>query len=152
MRQGCKMFFKYLAEKKIEVLLAILLIILTSFSVSYALFAGGHTVFPDTTSPEYDRIEFCVRCHPDVVDTVMVSEHNNSGCICHGYNPNASSNYTVNVKHNLTKDIYCTNCHSNFNETGNITIQNNLSGLNQSGHYIIGGNTILYNHSREFFN
>ena len=145
------MLCKYFIKKQ-QILLLIILILFTSISISYGLFAGGHTVYMNTTGPVYDNIEFCVKCHRNVIETVLAGEHRSAGCICHGYNPNGSTMYNVNVKHNLTKDIYCTNCHSNFNETGQITINNSLSGLNQSGHYITANSTILFNHSKEFFN
>lgn len=141
-----------LLRAEIKALLVIAVISFTLVSVSYGLFAGGHTVFVNKTSATYGGAEFCVQCHKNVADTVMVSEHNDAGCICHGYNPNVSAQYDVNLKHNLTKDVYCTNCHSNYNETGEIEIYDNLSGLNQSGHYITGNISVLYNHSREFFN
>ena len=145
------MVLEFITNRKKEALLTILIII-SSVSTSYGLFAGGHIVYVNTTNPTYDGIAFCVDCHLNVTDTViMESGHSNAGCICHGYNPNVSAIYNVNVKHNLTKDIYCTNCHSDFNETGQITIYENMSGLNQSGHYITGNISILYNHSRDFF-
>lgn len=57
------------------------------------------------------------------------------------------------MTHNLTKKIYCTNCHSKYNETsGDIMIHSGISGLNQSAHYIINKtDSQLYSNSRGFF-
>ncbi len=119
---------------------------------TYALFSGSHTVYENKTSPA----DFCIKCHPTKV-TVGVSAHANAGCVCHGYNPNITDpTKNINVAHNITKQVYCTNCHSNYdNNTGNITIHQdggtNISGINQSAHYITNNTATLYNHSKQFF-
>jgi hypothetical protein len=122
---------------------------------TYAVFSGGHAIYENkTTAPE-----FCIKCHPDKVSFVNKSIHRNAGCICHGYNPNASSLYNINLAHNLTKQIYCTNCHTNYSiDTGDIIIHQDenmiISGINQSAHYIIpkGNKAQVYDRARQFFN
>jgi len=59
----------------------------------------------------------------------------------------------VDMAHDLTKKIYCTNCHSKYNETsGDIVIYSGISGLKQSAHYIIDKtDDQLYNNSKGFF-
>ncbi len=79
----------------------------------------------------------------------LVSAHSNAGCICHGYSPNLS----LNIRHNLTKDIYCTNCHSDYNSEGEIVVYYSpvVVAMNQSAHYITNNTEILYNHSYKYF-
>ena len=127
-------------DKKILLLFAIFGVILAASMLNtYAIFAGSHTVYENKTS----ATEFCNKCHPTKVLSVNAGVHKNAGCSCHGYNPNITDpTRNINVAHNLTKNIYCTNCHSNYNiTTGNITIHedggNKISGINQSAHYII---------------
>jgi hypothetical protein len=132
-----------------RIIIAGILIILI-ISIANAMLSGSHELFKTETTPQ----EFCSKCHPVSAANVSAGAHSPVNCICHGYNPNSSAQYNVNMTHNLTKKIYCTNCHSKYNETsGNIMIYSGISGLNQSAHYII--NTTdpqLYNNSREFFN
>lgn len=140
-------------DKKILLLFAIFGVILAaSMFNTYAIFAGSHTVYENKTT----AANFCIKCHPTKVSIVSVSAHKNAGCICHGYNPNlTNSTQNINVAHNLTKNIYCTNCHSNYEDDGNITIHqeggNKISGINQSAHYITNVTSTLYNHSKQFF-
>ncbi|MFQ6105841.1 MAG: hypothetical protein ACE5NL_02090, partial [Candidatus Hydrothermarchaeaceae archaeon] len=68
-------------------------------------------------------------------------------------------------KHNLTKNIYCTNCHTNYTQTGENAgkiLTRNVSGQetwteNQSAHYIFfnrSDETLideLYNRSKTYF-
>ena len=141
-------------DKKILLLFAIFGIIFAgSMFTTYAIFSGSHTVYKNTTPAT--AADFCIKCHPTKVSTVSVSAHANAGCICHGYNPNSTEIYNINVAHNLTKQIYCTNCHSNYDDAGNITIHgdgsNAVSGLNQSAHYITNDTATLYRHSKQFF-
>ena len=138
--------------KKILLLFAIFGILLAaSMFTTYAIFSGSHTVYKNTTT----AADFCIKCHPTKVSIVSVSAHANAGCLCHGYNPNSTEIYNLNVAHNLTKQIYCTNCHSNYNDAGNITIHddgiNTVSGLNQSAHYITNDTATLYKHAKQFF-
>ncbi len=123
------------------------LALLSYIYLTHAMFSGSHTVYKNKST----AAEFCIKCHPAKVATLSKSAHANAGCICHGYNPNSSAEYNINVAHNLTKQIYCTNCHSNYNTTGEITIHDHLSGINQSAHYITNNTSILYLHAKQFF-
>ena len=125
-------------DKKIILLFGIFGVLLAvGMMNTYAVFSGTHTIYKNKTTPE----EFCTKCHPTKVSNVSLSVHANAGCICHGYAPNLTELYNINLAHNLTKNIYCTNCHSNYNiTTGNITIHydgGDVNGINQSAHYII---------------
>lgn len=125
-------------NRRIAVLVAA--IALVSSMTAYALLATSHTTFKDRDN----ATEFCNKCHSGAVGNVTHGAHSPANCICHGYNLNETEQYKVNLRHGLTKDIYCTNCHSDFNETtGNITIQTEpyLSGLNQTAHYLIKDDT-----------
>lgn len=143
-------------DKKLLLLFAIFGVLLgASVLTTYAVFSGSHTVFKNTTADT--AADFCVKCHPDKVTIINfpLNAHRNAGCICHGYAPNASQIYNINAAHNLTKNIYCTNCHSNYDDNGNITIHLNgptsISGINQSAHYITNNTLTLINHSKQFF-
>ena len=118
---------------------------------SQALFQGSHTLYTNKSSVDYGVAEMCVKCHQNQVSSTMVSAHGNAGCICHGYNPSADPDQSINLAHNMTKQIYCTNCHSNYDSDGQITIYSGVSGLNQSGHYITNNVSVLYNHSINLF-
>ncbi|MCZ7385587.1 MAG: hypothetical protein O8C63_12685 [Candidatus Methanoperedens sp.] len=146
-------------DKKILLLFAIFGILLAaSMFTTYAIFSGSHTVYKNTTPAT--AADFCFKCHPTKVSIVNTSAHANAGCICHGYNPNINETYNLNAAHNLTKQIYCTNCHSNYTiSTGKITIHNDvglgeISGINQSAHYIIASSsnkTPVYDRAKQFF-
>jgi hypothetical protein len=139
-------------DKKILLLFAIFGILLAaSMFTTYAIFSGSHTIYTNKTT----AVDFCIKCHPTKVSIVNASAHANVGCICHGYNPNINETYNLNAAHNLTKNIYCTNCHSNYEDDGNITIHQvgsvNISGINQSAHYITSDTATLYRHAKQFF-
>lgn len=141
-------------DKKIILLFAIFgAILAASMFTTYAIFSGSHTVYENKTT----AANFCTKCHLTKVSIVSASAnaHKNVGCICHGYNPNLTEAYNINVAHNLTKNIYCTNCHSNYTDAGNITIHVDagidISGINQSAHYITNNTGILYSHAKQFF-
>lgn len=144
-------------DKKILLLMAIFgIIFAASMFTTYAIFSGSHTIYENKIT----AVDFCIKCHPTKVSSLSVSAHANAGCICHGYNPNSTEIYNINVAHNLTKQIYCTNCHSNYTiSTGDIAIfhdQDNgdISGINQSAHYIIASSdnkTPLYDRAKQFF-
>ncbi|UZE91959.1 MAG: hypothetical protein IB616_04355 [Methanosarcinales archaeon] len=136
-----------LSDRRKIIIIGVVMVMLFTSLTAYALFFGSHMMYTRKASPDYGSAEFCVKCHPDVVATVMVSAHNATGCICHGYDPEAG----INLAHNLTKQIYCTNCHSNYDAEGNIIIHEGVSGLNQSGHYITNDTVTLYNNSQQFF-
>lgn len=144
-------------DKKIILLFAIFGVLLAASMLNtYAVFSGSHTIYENRTT----AVDFCIKCHPSKVSNLSFSAHANAGCICHGYNPNSSEIYNINVAHNLTKQIYCTNCHSNYTiSTGKIIIHNDaglgeISGINQSAHYIISSSsnkTPIYDRARQFF-
>ncbi len=118
------------------------------------LFAGSHTLYDNKTTAS----GFCIKCHPDKVNIINISTnaHRNAGCACHGYNPNATDLYNINAAHNLTKNIYCTDCHTNYNlTTGNIMIHNGgIVANNQSAHYLINSSNRndTYQRARNLFN
>lgn len=114
------------------------------------MFSGSHDLFKDKDTPQ----QFCGKCHYASVANVSAGAHNPVNCLCHGYNPNSSATYNVNMTHDLTKKIYCTNCHTKYDETtGDMTIKTGVSGNNQSAHYIMGkADPQLPNNSRSFFN
>lgn len=141
-------------DKKILLLFALFGVLLAaSMFTTYAIFSGSHTVYKNTTPAT--AADFCTKCHPTKVSIVNASAHANAGCICHGYNPNVDPTQNINAAHNLTKNIYCTNCHSNYEDDGNITIHQvgivNISGINQSAHYITNDTGKLYRHAKQFF-
>ncbi len=118
------------------------------------LFAGSHTLYENKTT----AFAFCTKCHPDKVTTLSITSnaHRNAGCICHGYNPNATELYNINAAHNLTKNIYCTDCHTNYDlTTGNITIHNGeITANKQSAHYLINSSNKdeMYRRAGQIFN
>ena len=137
---------------KIITYLLILLILLATPLIAYAIFSEGHSTYKTETTPT----DFCKKCHLNQTTAINYSEHASANCICHGYNPNATAAYNVNETHELQTQVYCTSCHSDYhNVTGNITIHTipTVSGLNQSGHYILNTSSLdtLYNHSAQQF-
>ncbi len=136
-------------KKMVFVVLCVALLFSAFLISSYALFSGSHTVYTNRTNAS----QFCVKCHSATVSSVMVSGHGGVGCLCHGYNPNATSEYNLNLAHNLTKEIYCTNCHSTYDSAGNITIHTDpiISGINQSAHYITNNRSVLARNTEDFF-
>lgn len=134
---------------------SIVAVMLVAIIDTQAFFVGDHALQTDTSNDPEGSIKLCSKCHDGIVNTVKVSAHPNSGCLCHGYNPTITPSENVNVAHNMTKQIYCTNCHSNYdNVTGEITLSTSpfISGLNQSGHYITNDTATLYRHAQDFFN
>ena len=107
------------ARMKVTLLVIGLLVVgLAAVINTQALFQDSHTLYTNKTSAS----DMCIKCHPEQVSRTMVSAHANAGCICHGYNPSADPDQNINLAHNMTKQIYCTNCHSNYDENGDITI------------------------------
>ena len=139
---------KLIATKKRIAVLAAAIILVSSLT-AYALLATSHTTYKTTEN-------FCTKCHAGVATNVSAGIHDPANCICHGYLINGTYDnitYDINLKHNLTKDIYCTNCHSDSNETGDIPIQISpyTSGRNQTAHYLIKDNkTAIYDHARDY--
>ena len=136
-------------SKKI-IIVGIIITIILIISIANAMFSGNHDLFQNKDTPQ----QFCSKCHSSSVVSVSAGAHNPVNCICHGYNPNSSATYNVNMTHDLTKKIYCTNCHTKYDEnTGDMTIRAGISGNNQSAHYIMSKtDPQLYNNSRGFFN
>ncbi|MEA1870498.1 MAG: hypothetical protein U9N09_10255 [Euryarchaeota archaeon] len=131
-------------KKRIAVLAAA--IILVSSLTAYALLATSHTTYKT-------KENFCTKCHANVATNVSAGIHYPANCICHGYLINDT--HCIDRKHNLTKDIYCTNCHSDSNETGDIPIHVSpyTSGRNQTAHYLIKDNTTaIYEHAEGYLN
>lgn len=140
---------KLIATKKRIAVLAAAIILVSSLT-AYALLATSHTTYKT-------KDDFCTKCHAGVAANVSAGIHNSANCICHGYLTNSTydnGTYDINRKHNLTKDIYCTNCHSDSNETGDIPIRISppyISGRNQTAHYLIKDNkTAIYDHARDY--
>ncbi len=140
----------------------LLYVLLTAFAISLgivltsAFYPGSHSLYLNKTATTQPTAaaEFCIKCHQERVASVDASVHRDAGCICHGYNPNLTAEYNINLAHNLTKDIYCTNCHSGYNvTTGVIDIHSGMSGLNQSAHYILkkGDRAGAYLRAKQFF-
>lgn len=132
-----------------KIIIAGMAIILIA-GVSNALFSNSHKLYKNETTPQ----EFCSKCHIASAANVSAGAHESVNCICHGYNPNVTAAYNVNKTHSLTKNIYCTNCHSKYNETtGEILLAPGVNGVNQSAHYIMNrSDAQLFNNSRRFFN
>ncbi len=146
-------------SKNEKILLYVLMI---AFAISLgvvltsAFYPGSHSLFLNKSADQQPTAaaEFCVKCHEQRVASVNISVHRNAGCICHGYNPNMTAQFNINLAHNLTKDIYCTNCHSGYDvASGAIDIHSGLSGLNQSAHYILkkGDRAGAYQRAKQFF-
>jgi hypothetical protein len=130
-----------------------------------AVFYGSHTMYETENSTAYGYAEFCLECHDTIVRDISGSgAHNNTACICHGYNPNATSTMrNVNLAHNLTKNAYCTNCHTRYDEnTGELNVTGGdgavINVQNQSAHYIYynasNASSIeeIYNRTWKYFN
>ncbi len=139
---------KLIATKKRIAVLAAAIILVSSLT-AYALFATSHTTYKT-------KDNFCDKCHAGVIVNVSAGIHEHANCICHGYLTNSTydnGTYDINLKHSLTKDIYCTNCHSDSNETGDIPIRISpyTSGRNQTAHYLIKDNkTAIYDHAIDY--
>lgn len=114
-------------------------------------FAGSHTMEEKKNSTDYGNIYICANCHEEEVFLNNLSAHRVAGCVCHGYAPNLSIEYNINAAHNLTKNLYCTNCHANYDINGMQEIYPGILTSNQSGHYIKKNTTMVYNHAQKFF-
>jgi hypothetical protein len=147
----------------------ILIALVYAILPSQAKIFGSHSVYKVRSTPTTGDIYFCEKCHPDIAGNITVNHTYKahgafSGCICHGYYPNYTAitgpnglnyNFSINLKHNLTKNIYCTNCHTNYNTTGQIDTGNISNAINQSGHYINmdrSNKTELYERAYRYFN
>ncbi len=143
-------------EKRLLIILIIAFAISSGILLTSAFYPGSHSLFLNRTALTQPTAaaEFCAKCHPEKVNNVSLSVHRSAGCICHGYNPNFTQAYNINLAHNLTKNIYCTNCHSSYDiTTGAIITHDGVSGLNQSAHYILnaGNKAGAYQRAKQFF-
>lgn len=143
-----------LNRKIVLVIFATGLITASMLILASGVFSGSHTLYENRTT----AAGFCTKCHPDRVATISFASnaHKNIGCACHGYNPNSTELYNINAAHNLTKNIYCTDCHTSYNiTTGNIAIHNGgIIANNQSAHYLINrsNKNDTYQRAKYFFN
>ncbi len=144
--------------RKILAGIAIIILFVMFFLPSKARFAGSHTVYETRTDPTYGRIKFCQKCHPEIYANITQgTAHNASGCICHGYVPNITvegTDYDINVNHSLTKNIFCTNCHTRYNSTGDIEVGKDVNLQNQSAHYMFfnySEKTEIYDRAESYF-
>ncbi len=135
---------------KILLILGFIILLAIMILPQKARFAGSHTMYEKRNSSQYGRTLFCNKCHPEIVANLSTSGAHNiltTGCICHGYNPNVTVGnlYDINLNHSLTKNAYCTNCHTKYNSTGDLVVnatdvttgarvEVNVSG--QSPHYL----------------
>ena len=155
--------------KFILLLLFILIAGIYAILPSQSKISGSHSVYKVRTTPSTGDIYFCQKCHADIAGNISANHSYKahgafSGCICHGYYPNYTAiagpngvnyNYSINLKHNLTKNMYCTNCHTNYNTTGQIDIGANSNAQNQSGHYINidrSNKSEIYERAYRYFN
>lgn len=114
-------------------------------------FAGSHTMEEQKISTDYGNIYICTNCHQEEVFLNNLSAHSAAGCVCHGYAPNLTAEYNINAAHNLTRNLYCTNCHANYDINGMQEIYPGIITSSQSGHYIKKNKTIVYDHAQKFF-
>ncbi len=114
-------------------------------------FAGSHSIERQKSSAEYGNVYICANCHEEEVVLNNLSAHRAAGCICHGYAPNLTAEYNINAAHDLKKNLYCTNCHANYDINGIQEIYPGTSTSNQSGHYIKKNKTMIYDHAQKFF-
>ncbi len=137
---------------------------LTSILPGKATFAGTHTVYEKVNSSTHGDALFCTKCHPEAAGNISSSAaHSTTGCICHGYYPNYTNiggyNFSINLKHNVTLNIYCTNCHTGYNLSTGTVIAGDVNGTiiesrNQSAHYIFlneSNKTDIYVRSGKYF-
>ena len=114
-------------------------------------FSGSHSIEKEKNSTDYGLVTICARCHMEEVYLNNLSVHRVTGCVCHGYAPNSTQAFNINAQHNLTKNIYCTNCHTDYNDNGIQEIYTGITTPNQSGHYIKKNSTINYDHAQKMF-
>ncbi|HYN44791.1 MAG TPA: cytochrome c3 family protein [Candidatus Limnocylindrales bacterium] len=137
--------------KKLAFIGIVIVLLIYMLQPLVSTFAGTHSIEKQKNSTDYGMITFCAKCHEEEVYLNNLSVHKITGCVCHGYAPNLTQAYNVNAAHNLTKDIYCTNCHTNYDNNGNQQIYPGTTTGNQSGHYIMKNSTILYDHAQKLF-
>ncbi len=137
--------------KKLALIAVLILLLIYMLQPLLSAFAGSHTIETQKNSTDYGNIYICANCHQEEVVLNNLSSHSAAGCVCHGYAPNFTSQYNINAAHNLTKNLYCTNCHTNYDINGRQEIYPGITTSNQSGHYIKKNSTMTYNHAQKFF-
>jgi hypothetical protein len=138
-------------KKLILLFLASIILIIYVLQPLLGTFAGSHTMEEQKISTDYGNIYICANCHQEEVFLNNLSVHSAAGCVCHGYAPNLTAEYNINAAHNLTKNLYCTNCHANYDSNGVQEIYPGITTSNQSGHYIKKNMTMVYDHTQKFF-
>lgn len=127
------------------IILSIIVIIYVIPSV-YTTFAGSHTIEKNRNSSSLGYASLCNNCHNEEVALNNLSGHR-GGCICHGYAPS----FNINEKHNLSVNLYCTNCHANYDVNGSFEIHRGEYTSNQSAHYIMKNSSMWVEHAKKFF-
>jgi len=138
-------------KKVVLLILATFVLLIFVLQPLLGTFAGSYTMERQKTSTDYGYTSICANCHEEEVYLNSLSAHSQAGCICHGYAPNLTAEYNINAAHNLTKNLYCTNCHSNYDINGQQEIYPGIMTSNQSGHYIKKNSTMIYDHAQKFF-
>ncbi|MBW6470944.1 MAG: hypothetical protein K0A90_06965 [Methanosarcinaceae archaeon] len=138
-------------NKKLALIAVAIIFLIYMMQPLLSTFAGSHTIEMQKNSTEYGAIDMCVNCHEEEVILNNLSVHRVAGCVCHGYAPNLTAQYNINAAHALTKNLYCTNCHANYDQNGNQEIYPGTITSNQSGHYIKKNKTMVYDHAKKFF-
>ncbi len=140
---------------------ALIILVVIYIFPSRTTMAGSHTMYRtrNISAELKGEAYFCEKCHPEETGnlTALTMGHNRTQCICHGYYRNVTDDdWDINLKHQLTKDAYCTNCHSRYNASGELYVLYGKSSTwvnveNQTGHYISNESELLMNHSKEYF-
>lgn len=137
--------------KKLALIAVSIILLIYMLQPLLSTFAGSHTIERQKSSIDYGNVDICNNCHQEEVVLNSLSAHRVAGCVCHGYAPNLTAEYNINAAHNLTKNLYCTNCHANYDINGRQEIYPGTSTSNQSGHYIKKNKTMIYDHAQKFF-
>ncbi len=137
--------------KKISLIVVSTILLIYMLQPLLSTFAGSHTIERQKSSTDYGNVYICANCHEEEVDLNTLSAHRVAGCVCHGYAPNLTAEYNINAAHNLTNNLYCTNCHANYDIYGRQEIYPGITTSSQSGHYIKKNKTMIYDHAQNFF-
>ncbi len=137
--------------KKLALITVSIILLIYTIQPLLSTFAGSHAIEKQRNSTDYGNIYICANCHEEEASLNSISAHRAVGCVCHGYAPNLTQEYNINAAHNLTKNLYCTNCHSSYDTDGRQEIYPGITTSNQSGHYIKKNRTIAYDHAQKFF-
>lgn len=137
--------------KKLALIVISIVLLVYMIQPLLSTFTGSHAVERQKSSTDYGDIYICANCHEEEVFLNNLSAHRAAGCVCHGYAPNLTAEYNINAAHNLTKNLYCTNCHTNYDIDGRQEIYPGITTSRQSGHYIKKNSTMVYSHAQKFF-